>query len=87
MGEWIFPVIAAEPDKLVAYLNRRGFDATRGTTSMRAVTGPEPEDTAGARYASHLLGRAVYLPIHSLRSEREFDTLSRLVAEADDHPR
>lgn len=52
---WLLPVIAANPESLVETLRRHGFDATRGTTSLRAFT------SAGAQ-ASHLVEHIVYPP-------------------------
>lgn len=56
---WLAPLLADDPDALVAFLRRQGFDATRGTTSMRAL-----RDEAGSAppNAGHLMEKVVYLP-------------------------
>ena len=34
---WLFPVVAPDPDRLVAELRRRGVDASRGTSNLAAI--------------------------------------------------
>ena len=60
---WLTPVLSSCPDRLIADLRRAGFDATRGTTSLRTIgSGELPE-------ARRLLAQVVYLPALSpLRS-------------------
>lgn len=52
---WVFPIVAADPDALIAALRREGFDATRGTTAITAVE-PAPAAVAG------LMEGIVFLP-------------------------
>lgn len=56
---WLAPVLSADPDALISTLRASGYDATRGTTSMRAIA-----DDAGNTppLAAHLIGSVVYLP-------------------------
>jgi perosamine synthetase len=55
---WVTPVFAEDPDAVRRKLMEQGFDATRGTTSMRVI-GDEPERTTGA---SAMMRRILYLP-------------------------
>jgi perosamine synthetase len=55
---WVTPVFAEDPDAVRRKLMERGFDATRGTTSMRVI-GDEPERTTRA---SGMMRRILYLP-------------------------
>ncbi len=55
---WVTPVLVEDPDALRRKLMARGFDATRGTTSMRVI-GDEPERATGA---SGMMRRILYLP-------------------------
>lgn len=52
---WVLPIRHRYPDQLVRALRRRGLDATRGATSLRA-TGEAPA-------ASRLMSEVVYLPV------------------------
>ena len=56
---WLAPVLAADPDRLIAKLRMTGFDATRGTTSMRALNDAEGKAPA---MATQLMSSVVYLP-------------------------
>ena len=53
---WLMPVLARDPDAVVARLRAAGFDATRGQTSLRAF---DAERTPAAR---RLIDQIVYLP-------------------------
>lgn len=56
---WLAPVLAPRAEHLIATLRSLGYDATRGTTSMRALadeTGSAPE------VAERLIASVVYLP-------------------------
>jgi perosamine synthetase len=55
---WVTPVLTEDPDAMRRRLMERGFDATRGTTSMRVI-GDEPER---ATEASAMMRRILYLP-------------------------
>jgi perosamine synthetase len=55
---WVTPVLTEDPDSMRRKLMERGFDATRGTTSMRVI-GDEPER---ATKASGMMRRILYLP-------------------------
>jgi dTDP-4-amino-4,6-dideoxygalactose transaminase len=70
---WVVPVLSSDPDGLVARLRARGFDATRGATSLRA-----PGEAPNAR---RLLAEAVYLPVSPFTSRRTLDRLAAVLNE------
>jgi perosamine synthetase len=58
---WLFPVVAPDPERLVAELRRRGVDASQGTSNLTAVGG------ANGRVppqAASLMAAIVYLPCY-----------------------
>lgn len=57
---WLYPVLAEEPAAAIVALRAASFDATRGATSLRAIT--DVSGSAGAN-ASLLIEHVVYLPI------------------------
>jgi perosamine synthetase len=71
---WLLPVLARDPDALCAALRARGFDATRGATSMRVVEAPDA-DLPNAR---RLLAEVVYLPSTSRLPDPEASRLASL---------
>lgn len=54
---WVFPLLSAQPDQLVAYLQSHGFDATRGASSMYAVASQSP------LVAQEIMQHLLYLPV------------------------
>ena len=56
---WLFPVLAPDPDRLVAELRRQGMDVSTGTSNLvvvAAANGAQPEQ------AARLMASIVYLP-------------------------
>jgi dTDP-4-amino-4,6-dideoxygalactose transaminase len=71
---WLYPVLAPDPDGLVAALRARGIDVSRGTSNLIAVggsDGPAPEQ------AGRLMESIVFLPSYP---ELGADGQDRLVA-------
>ena len=54
---WLFPVVAADPDGLVARLRAAGFDAARGTSQIDAVEPAPPQ-------ARRMMDGIVFLPAY-----------------------
>ena len=52
---WLVPLAVPDPETFIRSLRHRGFDATRGATSLRAFTGPDS-------YGGALMDHIVYLP-------------------------
>lgn len=55
---WLLPILHPRPEDVVLNLRARGFDATRGATSMRAIA----DRVAEPAVASRLLAEIVYVP-------------------------
>lgn len=58
---WLYPVVVADPDALVAQLQRVGVDASRGTSNLEVVASsshPAPGDSAAT------MAGIVYLPVY-----------------------
>ncbi len=55
---WLLPVLCRDPEDLIARARRRGVDATRGATSLRAHGSPRE-----APVAHDLIRRVVYWPV------------------------
>ena len=71
---WLLPILARDPDRLCAALRARGFDATRGATSMRVVEAPGAE----LPNARRLLAEVVYLPSTARLPDAELARLASL---------
>ncbi len=71
---WLVPILAREPDALCRALRSEGFDATRGTTSMRVVEAPDAE----LPNARRLLSEVVYLPVSGRVPDAELARLAAL---------
>ena len=75
---WVFTVLADDPDRLVALLRERGFDATRAA-SLRSVPAPQPANGRSfeePREALRILARTVYLPVYPEMPERALDAMA-----------
>lgn len=71
---WLFPVIAPDPDRLVAELRRGGLDSSRSTSNLVAVTGSDGRIPA---WAGRALASVVYLPAYPELPEPALRELSR----------
>ncbi len=78
---WLFPVLVSRPDELKTFLWARGFDATRGTSSLAAVeAAPERSDIQAPR-ALAIMEQLLFVPVYP---EIPAATLERLaIALAD----
>lgn len=63
-SHWVFPIQSKQPDRLVQYLWREGFDATRGASSLYAVPAAGGSRT-DATEARRVIDHVVYLPVDS----------------------
>ena len=70
---WLFPVLAPDPDGLVAALRARKIDVSRGTSNLVAVSS---DDGSTPQQAGRLMSSIVYLPSYP---ELGADGLDRLV--------
>jgi hypothetical protein len=60
---WVFPVLAADPDRVAAVLRAAGFDATRRAT-LAVVAAPPDRPDLDPIAARRLLEEIVYLPVY-----------------------
>ncbi|GAB3332069.1 DegT/DnrJ/EryC1/StrS family aminotransferase [Marilutibacter aestuarii] len=70
---WVLPVQCSEPERLVWYLLRHGYDATRGATSLFAL----PPAT-GMSDAQRMMARLVYLPLDDTTPAERSDLARRV---------
>jgi dTDP-4-amino-4,6-dideoxygalactose transaminase len=80
---WVFPLLVEEPDEMVAQLRRRGFDASRKTSSLAVCTSNERQEEAWRCKAA--FQRLIYLPFDSRISEREILTLAKVLRDYHGH--
>lgn len=76
---WLFPVMVSGPEDLVEGLRKRGFDASRATSSIAAVPpphgAPEPFEAVG------MMTGIVFLPAHSGQTRTDLDRLANAANE------
>lgn len=61
---WLFPVLVSRPDELMAFLWKRGFDATRGTSSLTAVEAAAERPDVQAPRAAGIMARLLFVPVY-----------------------
>ena len=81
---WVLPVVASDPDVVVATLREHGFDAARGTSSIAVIDAPPGRDDVEPRAARELMRRVVFVPAPPELSRRGE---ARLVAALHDAAR
>jgi perosamine synthetase len=74
---WLFPVIVADPEALVADLRRHGLDASRATSSIAAAEAPTGR--ASPAEASLMMSGIVFLPVYPELPSDAFDAMAGLV--------
>lgn len=74
-SHWVFPVTSSAPEQLTRHLWSRGFDATRGRTSLAVVAPPRHRPELTAPEAAGTLSRVVYLPVHAAARSDQLDRL------------
>lgn len=79
---WVFPVLAPDPDGLVAALRDAGFDATRGTSAIAVVEPPPDRPAREPSEARRLMEGIVFLPVYPELGARTLDRLAAAVAAA-----
>ena len=72
-SHWLFPVIAADPDGLIAALRAAGFDAARGTSQIAAVEPAPP-------VARRMMEGIVFLPAYPELGRAERGRLAAYLA-------
>jgi perosamine synthetase len=61
---WLFPVVADDPDALVAAARAAGFDAARAASNLAAVPAPPGRERLAPLSAGRLVAGLVYLPMY-----------------------
>lgn len=74
---WLFPVVVPNAEKLVWDLRRRGFDASRATSSIAALR--LPNEAPGPMEAVRMMERVVFLPAYAAVPEGERERLASAV--------
>ena len=75
LTHWLFPVVADDPQGLVADLRTEGFDASRGTSALVAVPAPPGRPEAEPVAARRILERVVFLPVYPELPDRDLRRL------------
>jgi len=77
---WVFPVLADNPDQIIAALAGAGFDATQGQ-SMCVVAPPPDRPELDPAEARLMLAKTVYLPFYPEMPEKPFRRMIELMLE------
>jgi dTDP-4-amino-4,6-dideoxygalactose transaminase len=78
---WVFPIQEDEPELLISSLWARGFDATRGASSLWVVDPPEGRPEMEPSQARRAFARLLYLPVHPGLRRRDVKRLARSIQE------
>ena len=84
-SHWIFPVLAANPERLIERLAHAGFHATQGR-SMCAVAAPSDRPELRPLNAERLLRDGVFLPVYPELPNVALDGLVSVVLEFAGNP-
>lgn len=84
-SHWIFPVLTADPERLIEQLALAGFHATQGR-SMCAIAAPADRPELQPLNAERLLRDGVFLPVYPELPEAEFDRLVGVILEIAGSP-
>ncbi len=79
---WVFPIQEDEPEMLIPALWARGFDATRGASSLCVVEPPEDRPEMEPSQARRAFSRLLYLPVHPGLRRRDVERLARAIHES-----
>lgn len=78
---WVFPIQEDEPEMLIPTLWARGFDATRGASSLCVVDPPADRPETEPSQARRAFSRLLYLPVHPGLKQRDMERLAQAVQE------
>ncbi|HEY9666270.1 MAG TPA: aminotransferase class I/II-fold pyridoxal phosphate-dependent enzyme [Coleofasciculaceae cyanobacterium] len=79
---WVFPVLVSNPEWLMASLRVKGFDATRGNTSLTCIEDLRSHNKQVASYplnGKRLIDDVLYLPVSASLPEKEVKYLAELI--------
>lgn len=78
-SHWVFPVMHARVNSLIAHLQTRGCDATRGASSMDVVAATQGD--VRATKAANAYAMLCYLPVHEGVSANDIEHIAAAVRE------
>ena len=79
LTHWLFPVMVHDPEGMVEILRKRGFDASRATSSIAAV--PPPRGAPEPVEAVRMMAGIVFLPAPYGLTRKDLDRLAKTVNE------
>jgi dTDP-4-amino-4,6-dideoxygalactose transaminase len=80
---WVFPILHETPEQLMRNLWTKGFDATRGASSLYIVDPPTDRPEMLPAEAKEAFNRLLYLPVYAGMSRRDIERLAYAVTEFD----
>jgi perosamine synthetase len=78
---WVFPIRVSDPDTLMRDLWSKGFDATRGASSLAVVEPPIGRPETEPTEARQTMGHLLYLTFSPLIRKRDLERLAIAVNE------
>jgi dTDP-4-amino-4,6-dideoxygalactose transaminase len=85
---WIYPVIVSDPQRLMKYLRRRGFDSIDRYSSFIPAEPAEGYEQFQATEVRETMKQVLYLPAYDGLSDRDLQRLAEAVVEFENsHPR
>lgn len=76
---WVFPVLVSNPESLMASLREKGFDATRGNTSLTCIEAHNKQVASYPLNGKRLIDDVLYLPVSASLPEKEVKYLAELI--------
>jgi len=76
---WVFPIQVEQPDNLMRHLWQKGFDATRGASSLYVVKPPAHRHQWRPIEAQETMEKVLYLPVYPGVSVRDLKRLAYIV--------
>jgi len=78
---WLFPALVFDPEGLISALRRRGFDASRVTSSIAPVPAPPDLPQLVPENANRMMSQVVFLPVYPELPEEVLERLADAVQE------
>jgi dTDP-4-amino-4,6-dideoxygalactose transaminase len=82
---WLFPILHETPERLMRYLWTKGFDATRGESSLCVVNPPADRPETVPAEANHAMARFLYLPVYPGVTPRDTERLADAIVDFAGH--
>jgi perosamine synthetase len=80
-SHWLFPVVARDPDALIASARAAGFDAARSASSVKAIAAPPDGPRLAPVHARAAMSRLVFLPAYPELPPGALEMLSAAIQE------